>query len=205
MPLSTATNLPIRGATLPLQTSTVDSLIIADTASRLIEERGAEYAKAAAPRTRNPQISGNVFPMQTRLGWLAGRWKCNQFVGDALYEAGYRMPTVRMPDGSVHYLNAEKLPHQRDFFDLITNRDEVLLGDVLVIDYLRGSGENGAHAEVIEATDPKTGSVRSLGAHEFGAEARERYGILGSSSSLGSFWQASSARIYVLRPKRLLQ
>lgn len=177
---------------------------ITDAAIQIANERPADYAKDSAPRSLNPDLSGNKMPMQTRLGWLAGRWKCNQFVGDAMYEAGYRMPTLRMPDGSLHYMNAERLPAQKSHFDLITDRKAVRPGDLLVIDYHRGSGEDGAHVEIVGASGAKPGDLITVGAGKDGASLRERSGILSSASASGTFWANDSARVYILRPKMLL-
>ncbi|NDC37057.1 MAG: hypothetical protein EBZ48_03285 [Proteobacteria bacterium] len=173
---------------------------VAITASRLVSERAADYAKDAAPRSPNPQLSSNKVPLHTRLSWLAGRSKCNQFVGDVLYESGFRMPTLRMPDGSKHYMNAERLPSQRDHFQIVKNRDDVRPGDVLVIDYNGRNGENGAHTEIIGALGPKGGDLVTVGAHAEGAEVKDRHGILNTESNGGTFWKNASARVYVLRP-----
>lgn len=178
--------------------------VLTDTAEQMAQERGTEYAKASAPRSPNPALSGNTVPMQTRLNWLAGRWKCNQFVGDALFTAGFQMPLVKMPDGSAHYLNAEKLPSRKDFFEIVTRRENIRAGDVLVLDYTNGSGENGAHTEIIQSIEPYTGTLRTIGAHANGATVGERRGLLQSPFAPGAFWSTHSAHVYILRPKKLL-
>src|SRR5689334_2576271 len=61
------------------------------------------YAFSNAPLSVNPELSGNTRPGISRPGWLKNVNKCNQFVGDVLFEAGFRVPVNRMGDGSVHY------------------------------------------------------------------------------------------------------
>jgi len=183
----------------------ISSQEVAYAAESILLARGHEYAKASAPRSPHPELSGNKIPMQSTLGWLAGRAKCNQFVGDALFTAGFEMPTFRMQDGTKHYMNAERLPKQHLFFERITNSLAVQPGDLLVLDYYRRSGENGAHVEIVHSVDPISQTLITLSALGDGVAARERRGdLIGPSAPDGS-WNTAEARIYLLRPVKLLR
>ncbi|MBK8480596.1 MAG: hypothetical protein IPL40_05415 [Proteobacteria bacterium] len=170
------------------------------------EQLGADYAVAGAPTSPHPALSHNRRPDQTRLEWLRGLNKCNQFVGDALAEAGWAMPTYRMPGGGQHYVNAEALPQQRRYFARITAVEQLRAGDVVVVDY-PGRGANTAHAEIITEHDPRRGTLQAAGAHAAGAYPREWSDLLDGATydSRNQCWKRyDGARIYLLRARRLL-
>jgi len=142
---------------------------IARAAALLVRSAGWSYAKSEAPVSPYRNLSGNTAPGVTRIAWLRGLNKCNQFVGDALSAAGFAMPTVRMQDGSEHYALAETLPRQRRFFRPLAELSAVRPGDVFVRDYGGADGACGAHAEVVVARDGATGALTLAGAHRSGA------------------------------------
>lgn len=186
-------------------------LAIAKVAISISAFRGEEYAVAAAPTCPNPSIAGNRSPGHTRLAWLAGRYKCNQFVGDALWRAAVSMPTYVMPGGYRHYVNAEALPAYRGHFDRVSRVKDLRVGDVLVIDLPR-PGQDGAHAEILTHLDRRTGLIRATGAHADGAYetvvsplfGKEWTTVLAEATHDGvnHRWSYEQTHIYLLRPKR---
>lgn len=177
--------------------------------------RGAEVASAAlnritrdktgygydnAPTSPNPNLSGNAEPGVSRPSWLKGQNKCNQFVGDALYEAGMAMPEFRMKDGSTHYMNAERLPFQEDYFRRLTDVSQLQPGDVVVIDYTGSTGANTAHTEVV--TDVSGGKIATSGAHANEASTNTDWKQLEGATydARGERWQKPGVDIYLLRP-----
>lgn len=204
---------PILGQSYQNSTAAIHSIgpvnygdhAVARAAEVIFRERGYEYSKASAPRSPHPELSGNKIPMHSRLSWLVGRAKCNQFVGDALFEAGFEMPTFRMKDGSKHYMNAERLPTQTLHFERVVTKAGVRPGDLMVIDYTKRAGENGAHVEIVHSFDVGSRSLITLGAQGDGVAARERNPWLSGTHSTDGSWVVEGARIYFLRPVKFLQ
>ena len=170
---------------------------IVESAWAIARERGGSYARARAPVSPEPRLTGNHLPGATPLRWLRGENKCNQFVGDALYGAGLHMPLFRMADGSHHYMHAAALPGQRGFFARVTSRADILPGDILVIRQ-PGRGENSAHVEIITNVNRASGALTTLGAHPRGIEERQR--VLGKGASVDEAWPKGNDRWFVLRP-----
>jgi hypothetical protein len=165
---------------------------------------GASYARDQAPTSPHPGLSHNTRPGRTPLTWLRGWNKCNQFVGDALTEAGFRMPTYRMRDGSQHYMNAEALPDQARYFARVTSAAEIAVGDVIVHDY-PGRGANTAHTEVVTGRDAARGIVLTAGAHHDGAYERDWSSLLDDASynAQQARWEKPDGScVYVLRARR---
>lgn len=161
------------------------------------------YAFENAPTSPYRNLSGNKTPGTSRPSWLKNNNKCNQFVGDALTQAGMRMPTFTMKDGTEHYVNAERLPDYKKHFDRITDLSDIRPGDVFVNDY-PGSGLSTAHTEVISSYDPATGTLRSVGAHADGAYESDQSHLLKDAklNREGGYWEHPSGnKFYVLRPK----
>lgn len=161
------------------------------------------YAYDNAPTSPYRNLSGNRNPGVSRPSWLKNNNKCNQFVGDALTQAGMRMPTFRMADGTEHYVNAERLPNYRNHFDRITDPNDIRPGDVFVNDY-PGEGLSTAHTEVVSSFDPATGTLRSIGAHGDGAYESDQSHLLDGATlnREGGYWeQPNGNRFYILRPK----
>lgn len=129
-----------------------------------VASQGPNYAYSEAPTSPLTGLSGNRRPGVTQPSWLKNNNTCNQFVGDALTQAGVKAPTWAMRDGSVHYASAEKWPTFHALFDRITDPSQIKPGDVIVKDY-PGSGESTAHVEIITGTSP----FSSVGAHSDGA------------------------------------
>lgn len=178
---------------------------ILSAAKLLVSEHGLEYSFSAAPTSPHSRLSGNRSPGKTQLFWLKDRYKCNQFVGDVLTLAGLRMPTYRMPDGSEHYVNAEALPKYNDHFQRIASSHEIRQGDLLVIDRLSASGENGAHVEIISSYNLETATLSSLGAHRDGAYQTTKRGFFSGLSprndTLGGYFIGLKSKVYILRPR----
>jgi len=183
---------------------------IAAAARDRLRRMGEEYGVAGAPTSPHPRLSHNRDPGVTRLGWLRGQWKCNQFVGDALTQAGLAMPVHRMPDGSVHYMQAEALPHQPRYFSRITALEQLRTGDLVVLDF-PGRGAGTAHAEIFSEVRHRRGGIRSIGAHREGASEEPGWRSIGDwheGLRAAAFdgeerrWEHPGVTIYLLRPIR---
>lgn len=170
---------------------------IVASARNIARTQGHRYARASYPVSPEPRITGNSVPGETPLRWLKGHNKCNQFVGDALFEAGFRMPLFRMPDGSSHFMHAAALPNQREFFALVTRNAEIEAGDLLVIRQ-PGTGGNSGHVEIITEVEHRTGTLKTLGAHPRGVEERRR--VLSERAPVSLAWSKGNDRWFVLRP-----
>jgi hypothetical protein len=184
------------GAVLPPRGKFADKIISAglDRAAR----HGPSYAKEQAPVSPNPQLTANRKPGTTVLTWLKDQWKCNQFVGDSLTQAGVKAPLFKMADGSYHYAPAEKWPGFHNLFDRITDTSKLQVGDVLIKDY-PSRGDATAHVEIVTSVSP----FKSVGAHYDGA-----YEVEGASWLEGGTYNASKRAfdvggntVYILRPK----
>lgn len=158
---------------------------------------GEGYAKENTPVSPNPKLEGNRQPNVTRLGWLKGHWKCNQFVGDALTQAGVKTPRYTMRSGGLHYMEAEKWPQQTQLFDRITDPSQVKVGDIVVRDY-PGSGDATAHIEIVTGINP----MRTTGAHADGAYEKENDWLAGGTYDPAQrAFNVDGNTVYVLRPK----
>ncbi|MBX7137384.1 MAG: hypothetical protein K1X83_05320 [Oligoflexia bacterium] len=183
---------------------------LAQIALRLAAQRGSSYGLNGAPVSPYSHLSGNSVPGSTPLEWLRGRYKCNQFVGDSLTYAGYRMPTWRMSDGSEHYVQAESLPRAGQYFARVRALEQIQSGDLLVLDWA-AQGSNGAHVEIITSVNRAAGRIWSVGAHKDGAaEADATHWLVGAKFDPNTNSWVNYAtlhgmfRAYILRPLRAL-
>jgi hypothetical protein len=182
----------------------MDTNSIGNLALSRSDRFGADYSYTKAPSSPLASLSGNVAPGETKVSWLRNRNKCNQFVGDVLTLSGYEMPTFRMIDGSEHYMNAEALPGQDRYFNLVSEIGSIRAGDVLVVDSLSKRGENGAHTEIVTKVDHDRGQMRTTGARKSGAAERDFSKVfagLSPSEAEGSFKHPfEHANVFFLRP-----
>jgi hypothetical protein len=176
-------------------------------ALRRIEQDAAGYSFAGSPLSPHPEITGNAQPGFSRPRWLFQRYKCNQFVGDVLYEAGLKMPTFTMPDGSLHYMNAERLPRQESYFKTLTNPFQIRPGDLIVSNNLAVNGENGAHVEIVVSIE-EPGRYVTAGALKQGATLRSYPANLHQlpyDRTRRGWITGDNRSVHLLRPKRKLQ
>lgn len=192
----------LQAGKVPAQPGPYFGAAIQRAAQDRIAQDGPGYAYDAAPTSPYKNLSGNKVPGESRPGWLKNNNKCNQFVGDALTQAGMKMPTYRMTDGTEHYVNAERLPEYRQHFDRITDPKDIRPGDVFVVDY-PGRGESTAHTEVIGSYNPETGRLVGLGAHSDGAYEKDQSWLLQGATlnAAGGHFDQGSNKVYILRPK----
>ncbi len=174
---------------------------IANAAKKRANNQRTEYGYDGAPTSPLEGLTSNTNPGETKISWLKNRNKCNQFVGDALVEAGYKVPTYEMNNGSLHYKEIEQFPHERRFFDKVTNFCDIRPGQVMVIDY-PDSGENGGHGEIIHSVDYDKKIVWSFGAHRDGAY-KKKYELFQDAnfSEFNECWEFGIKDVYVLKPR----
>ena len=164
---------------------------------------GQAYAFDKAAYSPNPKLSGNRKPDRKPVAWLKDNNKCNQFVGDVLYQAGVKMPTVKQADGSIHYDYAENWPKHEDLFERITDKKNLKPGDIIVIDY-PGRGGSSGHVEVVS---DNTSELKAIGAHHDGAyETSKEWIFRGATwnSREKCYVQPDGTKIYLLRPTQKL-
>ena len=112
------------------------------------------------------------------------------------------MPTFTMTDGSKHYVNAERLPNYKKHFDRITDPKQLKEGDVVVKDY-PAVGESTAHTEVVTASDPTKGTIKTTGAHGDGAYEKDWSDLLDGAKydPAKQGWKTPGGdMVYLLRP-----
>ena len=173
---------------------------IAQAAADRVASDGPGYAYGSAPTSPLAELSGNAIPGQTRPAWLEDKNKCNQFVGDALTQAGVKAPTVTMANGSLHYARAETWPSRSDLFDRITDPSQIKVGDVIVRDR-PGAGTSTAHIEVITGVSP----LKTTGAHQGGAAEETGDWLAGTTyNAANRSFTDGADELYVLRPKELV-
>jgi len=161
-------------------------------------KHGPSYGKPNYPVSPNPLLTSNRQPGVTPLTWLKDHWKCNQFVGDSLTQAGVQTPLYKMQDGSYHYAPAEKWPTFSNLFDRVTDPAKMQVGDVVVRDY-PGSGDATAHIEIVTSVNP----FKSTGAHMDAAyeQQGENWTSGGTYNPSTRAFDVNGNTVYVLRPK----
>ena len=181
--------------------SLVKSNDISANALKLIKEAGVSYAYANKPKSLYPGLTGNTNPGVTELRWLANQNKCNQFVGDVLFNSGYDMPTNKMADGSLHYKSAITLPNQSAYFSKRASLEDIRPGDVYVKDYGRGDGVG--HTEIVISVSKDKDNVYTIttaGAHKNGAYTTEMKLTGYSYNNAKQGWTNGIQSIYFLKP-----
>lgn len=186
---------------------------ISASARTRMQTMAPDYAVDSAPTSPHPRLSHNRQPGITRLGWLRGQWKCNQFVGDVLTQARVAMPVHQMRGGGVHYMQAEALPHQQRHFRRLERIDQLKAGDLVVIDWAaRGAGT--AHTEIFSEVKLQRGGIRSIGAHAEGVTEEQGWRPIGdwhdalqqaTPEEHSHRWTLDQYTIYLLRPIRALR
>lgn len=174
---------------------------ILDAAADRVARQGVDYGHANVPTSPLKGLSGNRTPGVTHPSWLKDNWKCNQFVGDALTQAGVKAPTWQMADGSVHYASAEKWPSFTNLFERITDPSQMKPGDIVVRDY-PGSGDATAHVEIVTSVEP----FKSIGAHHDAAYEKEGPSWVegGTYNPAKRNFDVGGNEVYILRPKAAL-
>ena len=159
---------------------------------------GPSYGKPNVPVSPNPLLTSNRNPGSTPLTWLQDHWKCNQFVGDSLTQAGVQTPLYKMQDGSYHYAPAEKWPTFTNLFDRVTDASKMQVGDLVVKDF-PGSGDATAHIEIVTSVNP----FKSVGAHMDAAyeQAGTNWTEGGTYNPAARAFDVGGNTVYVLRPK----
>ncbi|MBT4539952.1 hypothetical protein HOC35_00415 [Candidatus Woesearchaeota archaeon] len=183
--------------------------VVASAAFNRVDTEGPNYAFPNIPTCPLPGLTSNPEPGVSRPRWLRNRNKCNQFVGDALIQAGYDVPTnLQRNSITVHYKAIEDFPHELPdpitneggYFIRITEFCNIRPGHIMVIDHPR-EGESTAHGEVISEVDYRTKKIRSYGAHGDGAYIKPfDFFVDATKSPNESFWRLGTDKIYVLQP-----
>ena len=181
---------------------------IADAALDRIAKFGKDYGVGGAWKTPNPGIPGNKHPDETAYTALQGRWKCNCFAMDCLYQAGFLPPTYSK-DGKGWYPVAVDLHNfasgPNRFFD---QKGELKLnsmseeqkqaritelmkqaqpGDLIIVKHQGPVQADGGHCRVVTANNfDKDGTVSCAQASFNSAIVRDE--TVGSFSSEDTMW-----------------
>ncbi len=188
------------GGVIPSSEGKFASQILDAAHDRAAKQR-ENYGYDNAPTSPLKNLSGNRNPGVSQPGWLKNNWKCNQFVGDALTQAGVKAPTWAMADGTVHYMSAERWPGATDLFDRITDPSQMRPNDIVVRDY-PGSGDATAHIEIVTSVEP----FKSVGAHRDGAYELETPSWVegGTYNPQRRSFEVGGNEVFILRPKKAL-
>lgn len=188
------------GGTIPTRPGRFATQIL-DAAADRAAKQGVNYGYDNVPTSPLKNLSGNRNPGVTQPSWLKDNWKCNQFVGDALTQAGVKAPTWQMRDGSVHYASAEKWPSFTNLFERITDPSQLQPGDIVVRDY-PGSGDATAHVEIVTSVEP----FKSIGAHRDAAYETQGTSWVegGTYNAAHRSFEVGGNEVYILRPKTAL-
>lgn len=171
---------------------------ILDAAADRAAKQGVAYGYDNVPTSPLKGLSGNKQPGISKPGWLKDNWKCNQFVGDALTQAGVKAPTWQMADGTLHYASAEKWPSFTNLFERVTDPSQMRPGDIVVRDY-PGSGDATAHVEIVTSVEP----FKSIGAHRDAAYEQQGPSWVegGTYNPAKRNFSVGGNEVYILRPK----
>jgi hypothetical protein len=188
---------------------------VADAALDRIARFGKSYGVDQAWKSPNPNIPGNKHPDVTEFSATKGRWKCNCFAMDCLYQAGF-VPATYAGNGKGDYSvavdmhNFAKGPNR--VFDSLGEVNlnaldddkknaavaEILKkaqpGDLIIVRHQGDGGSDGGHCRVVVGNNfDKDGTVACAQASQDQALVR--------NEDVGRF--TSDAVIYLLRPCRL--
>jgi hypothetical protein len=125
------------------------------------------------------------------------RWKCNAFVGEVMFKAGYEMPIY---DDNGKYYHPNHLHKATKHFDNVTLAD-AQPGDLIVRDYNNGTG----HVEIITDVQSSNGGTdfTSMGAHFGGIEETdEMSGDMKGAKRVGDHYELNGEKFWILRPKK---
>ncbi len=176
--------------------------IVAIARNRILAA-GTDYAYKNSPTSPLASLTGNIVPLSTHPKWLQNKNKCNQFIGDILTFAGFHMPTFKMKDGTEHYVNAERLLQEPNYFSFRQNMQDVKPGDIIVIDRPQ-RGENGAHVEIVTEINLANGTLLTAGALKNGATESNRANLLKNgrwkNDARKSYLNMKNLKVYFLRP-----
>jgi len=155
---------------------------------------GNHYGVPSKLFSPNPNLAFNNNPDRSGVGGTVNQWKCNQFGGDVLYQAGFEPPMYSKPG---YYVIAEEWPNYargpNRCFDLITDMSQARPGDIVIADH-PGEGAATGHVRVLTSEIADDGSFSSISAHYDAAyESAENFLSLKSQEEA----------MYILRPVRV--
>ncbi|HEY3446442.1 MAG TPA: hypothetical protein VGK67_08750 [Myxococcales bacterium] len=184
---------------------------IADAALDRIARFGKNYGVPGKWVTPNPKMPGNRRPEQTEFSATEGRWKCNLFAMDTLYQAGFVPASYK--DGwypiacdlhdfakgpnRVFDQKGEITLNALSYEDKQTRVAELLKqaqpGDLIIVKHQGGGGSDGGHCRVVVGNNfEKDGTVACAQASSNEAMVRDE--------TLGSF--TGEDTVWLLRPCR---
>ncbi len=147
------------------------SQAILESAQTLARRSGKNYATAAALVSPNPAIPGNTHPNHTEIDSTRDKWKCNMFIGDVLFRAGFQAPSY--PSG--WYALSQEWPNSRDLYEKVSVKD-ARPGDLLIIDRGRFTDdvEGGGHGIVLASKIAANGDYDAIAVTGSGAIPHRR-------------------------------
>jgi hypothetical protein len=145
-------------------------------------------------------LEGSCSPSNPAVkGRYVDKWKCNAFVGEVMYRAGYEMP-LYSENGKYYHPN--HLHKATQYFDVVRLED-ARPGDLITNDHGDGSG----HVEIIthvethgSRTSFTTVGTTSDGLSEDGNMCNQMRG----ATKVGNHYEKDGETYYVLRPKKPL-
>lgn len=187
---------------------------VADAALDRISRFGENYGVPGKWVTPNPNMPGNRRPDQTEYSATAGRWKCNCFVMDCLYQAGFVPASYK--DGwypvAVDLHTFSQGPNRvfdkkgaielnaLSYEDKQARVSELLKqaqpGDLLIVRHQGGKGSDGGHCRLVVSNNfEKDGTVACAQASSSKAQVEDE--------TLSSF--TGEETVWLLRPCRTRQ
>ncbi|MGI5863436.1 MAG: hypothetical protein ACOX6T_15470 [Myxococcales bacterium] len=184
---------------------------VAEAALERIERFGQNYGVEGAWKSCNPGIPGNSRPDDRSLG-VKGRWRCNLFAMDVLYQAGFQ-PATYSGDGKGWYPVAVDLPkYSKGANRIFDNLGEVKLerldydakkaaledilrraqpGDLIIVNHVGPDAADGGHCRVVTENNFETDGTVDCAQASFDAAMVKQEGV---SSFMGE------EIVYLLRP-----
>ena len=141
----------VLGTTIDPTSGPLDSSAVADAAKAIVRDR-AQFFGVDDP-WKNSDPNHNL-PANVRLGGLKGKWKCNLFAGNAVYDAGFEAPYYGNRGGG-EYPNANQFFKWSDqYAGRYGNKVHFELKGELAVDELSGADKRTAIAKLLAQCEP---------------------------------------------------
>jgi hypothetical protein len=141
----------VLGTTIAPPAPGADGQSLADAATALVRDFANYFGVNDPWKNSDPN---HALPANVRLGGLKGRWKCNLFAGNAIYNAGFEAPYYGNRGGG-EYPNANQFYKWSDkYAGRFGNKVHFELKGELAVDELSGSEKKEAIAKLLATCEP---------------------------------------------------